>query len=208
MRNIFLEKYIGLEFLFGGRDEKGIDCIGLVAKYLTDQGYQLEFAPECSTEWMETADPKVWLDLVKSYGEPIKLKDLEENDILYFFWKNEIHAGVYVGENKFLHIFEKSSSKISHLDKNCKERICAIMRPSKSQKKTLPPAGRSWPQAAATAIGYIVGGMLGFLIGGPEGACYGAILGGSLGYALFAPEPEGSKLKKLLRLSIDSEIYE
>jgi len=191
MRNKFLEKYIGLEFLFGGRDKKGIDCIGLVAKYLTDQGYQLEFAPECSIEWMEQADPKFWLKLVKSYGEPIELKDLEENDILYFFWKNEIHAGVYIGENKFLHIFEGTSSKISHLDKSCKERICAIMRPSKTKKKTLPPAGRSFWQGVATAVGYVVGGLVGFYLGGVAGAAYGAILGGSLMYSLFAPEPEG-----------------
>ena len=186
--NKYLEKFIGIPFEMDGRDEEGIDCIGLVYKYLHDQGYQVELDPRCSKEWIEKADHKEWLKLVLSYGEKISIKELKPNDIIYFSWKNEIHAGVYVGNGKYIHISKDTTSRISRLNESAKARIAIIMRPSKTQKKTLPPAGRSAMQIVATAVGFVIGGLIGSF-GGPAAAGWGAMIGASIGYSMFAPEP-------------------
>ena len=116
----FINKYIGWPFLLGGRDRAGIDCLGIVAKFLKDQGYEIELSPECTKEWIEKANFSDWIELVKSYGDPVELNELMENDIIYFAWKGEVHCGIYVGYNKYLHINEKSKSHLSRLNESAK----------------------------------------------------------------------------------------
>ena len=103
----YINRFIGIPFKMDGRDRNGIDCIGLVWKYLSDQGYQVELHPDCSSEWMKKANFADWVELIKSYGEPITANQLNTNDIIYFAWKGEVHAGIYVGYNKYLHITNK-----------------------------------------------------------------------------------------------------
>ena len=136
----YINKFIGIPFKLGGRDKNGIDCIGLVWKYLHEQDYKVELHKNCTAEWIKNANFSEWIELVKSYGEPIEVNQLQENDILYFAWKGEIHAGIYIGYNKYLHISSKTSSRLSRLNEAAKKHIIAIMRPSKTQKKILPPA--------------------------------------------------------------------
>ena len=119
----YINKFIGITFKLGGRDRNGIDCIGLVWKYLHDQGYQVELDKRCSAEWIKNAKFDEWVKLVKSYGEPIEVNQLQENDIIYFAWKGEIHAGVYIGYNKYLHISEKVTSRLSKLNESAKKHI-------------------------------------------------------------------------------------
>lgn len=182
----FLNKFVGLPFLLGGRDRSGIDCIGLIYLFLKEQGYQIELDERCSKEWMEKASFDEWKKIVLEYGEPIKYSELQPNDIMYFAWKDEIHAGVYIGYGKYLHINEKATSHISKLNESAKSRIIAIMRPSKTQKKIIPPAGRSFVQGLATVVGAVVGFAVGFFVGHPF---IGAYIGASIGYWLTQPEP-------------------
>ena len=137
-----INRYIGIPFVEGGRDKIGIDCLGLVAKFLSDQGYEVELSPECTKEWLDNNDFAAWVELVKSYGDPVEIDQLMENDIIYFAWKGEVHAGIYVGYNKYLHITKKSKSHLSRLSDSAKKHIIAIMRPQFGEKKILPPAGR------------------------------------------------------------------
>jgi len=184
----FINKYVGIPFRLGGRDRTAIDCLGLVAKFLKDQGYEIEISSDCTKEWIEKANFSDWIELVKSYGDPVEIAQLMENDIIYFAWKGEVHAGVYVGFNKYLHINEKSKSHISRFNEAAKKHVIAIMRPKFGEKKILPPAGRTAVQAVATVVGAVVGGFIG-LFGGPATAIYFAIIGASIGYQMTNPPP-------------------
>lgn len=183
----YINSFVGIPFKLGGRDKTGIDCIGLVWKYLYEQGYQVELHKDCTVEWIKKAKFSEWKELVKSYGEPIEDNQLQENDIIYFAWKGEIHAGVYVGYNKYLHISSKTSSRLSRLNDAARKHIIAIMRPSKTQKKILPPAGREVAAGVAFVVGLVIGTVFsGFNVG--VGIYVGTVLAG-LTYSLWSPGP-------------------
>lgn len=180
-----LNKYIGWPFKEGGRDKDGIDCLGLVIKYLNDQGYKGGAASEkgYSENFIQTF--KLIKELSLKEENPI----LQENDIIYFILekKQGIHCGVYLGYDKFLHISEGTTSRVSRLSSMAKNRIKGIIRPSKETEMILPAAGKKYVVPVLAVIGAIV---VGFYGGWAFSAMiYGATVGAGIGYAITSRPP-------------------
>lgn len=148
-----LNRYIGWPFKEGGTTKEGIDCLHLVIKYLNDQGYKGGAASD--NGYVQNFRKTV--ELIKEMR--IKEKDpiLQENDIIYFYSENKekIHAGIYLGEDKYLHIFENSFSQISRLTELAKSQIKGIIRPSK-EKEIILPAASGWVIVVIQIISIIV----------------------------------------------------
>lgn len=107
---------LGMEFEMGGRGEnKKIDCYGVLIYYFSKFGIKL---PDYS--YLDDWDDKEEYYL-KEYSSMFrKLEDHEEpqcGDVILF--KNMVesanHAGVYLGNNKFIHAYQKIGTKIDSL---------------------------------------------------------------------------------------------
>ena len=112
---MILNNYIGLPYKDNGRTRDGIDCWGLACLYYSEQlnielpSYNTEYDGENNENikelilqhkenWQEQKEPIVGdLVLFNIFGEPT-------------------HIGVYIGNNKFLHVRERMDSVIESLD--------------------------------------------------------------------------------------------
>lgn len=81
--------YEGTPYLFGGTDEKGLDCSGLVYRvYLQSLSVSL---PRTAREQY-------------AFREPIDISKLQPGDLLFFDTAGPIsHVGIYEGEGRFIH---------------------------------------------------------------------------------------------------------
>jgi len=112
-----LDKYIGIDFELGGRSESGIDCIGLVSKYLYNQGYHLPAndGDPITEEW-HRENPGRLKDHIKKYCRQVSFDRLMPGDIVVFeLYKKPRHIGVIVKNDKFLHIRVNKKSSIERL---------------------------------------------------------------------------------------------
>lgn len=81
-------RYMGTRYVWGGNDERGIDCSGLVKKCFGTCGVKL---PRRASEQAMV-------------GAPIEFPYLEPGDRLYFSVKKQYdHTGIYVGNGYFIH---------------------------------------------------------------------------------------------------------
>ena len=124
-------KYIGLPYLNMGRSFSGVDCFGLLyVLYFMERGIILPDYTELkyNKDWYKHENHI--LDSINSkwtkVEEPYKLWDA----LIFYLSSPTIanHVGIYIEENKFLHIYEGQTSMISHLNKQWKSKIYAGMR--------------------------------------------------------------------------------
>ncbi len=144
------DKYIGWPYKKGGKDKNGIDCLNLTLRYLHDQDYKV-IGPEEQPDRKKTTEKDV-----KPYIEFTDIKELQENDVMFFKWQNEIHSGVYLGDREFLHA-SKMGSIVSKLNLNIRSRFIGALRPSKKKLKIIPysepPIGVAIVVGIATLFG-------------------------------------------------------
>ncbi len=105
VRETLLEHYNewrGVNYKYGGLSKRGIDCSGFV--YLTYR------------DLFETNLPRS-TKLLASTGEQINQKQLRPGDlVLYKTTRTVRHAGIYIGDNKFLHASKSKGVMISDMD--------------------------------------------------------------------------------------------
>jgi hypothetical protein len=115
-------KYVGLPYLANGRTISGLDCWGLVVLvYCEELGIQL---PSLATEYVGTdPDNSTIIDLVAQTKDALLKESWEQvtdpklGDICVFNILGEpVHVGIYIGEQKFLHVREGEYSVIESLD--------------------------------------------------------------------------------------------
>ncbi|WP_304226608.1 C40 family peptidase, partial [Gracilinema caldarium] len=81
--------YLGTPYLYGGIDEKGLDCSGFI--------YQVMLKS------LEISVPRTSIALYR-WTEPVSLTQLEAGDLLFFNTTGTVsHVGLYIGENRFVH---------------------------------------------------------------------------------------------------------
>lgn len=130
---MIFNKYIELPYKNLGRDFDGVDCFGLLYLiYRKERNISLPDYTELKydKEWYKNENHILdninddWIEVSK----PFKLYDA-----LIFYnigWKSQIanHIGMYIGEQKFLHILEDRSSTINRLDPYWSSKLFKGMR--------------------------------------------------------------------------------
>lgn len=105
---------LGMTFEMGGRGPEKIDCYGVLKFYFDAFGLNL---PDYSyvDDWSENSN--VYL---RNYAECFRKLEpdetLEIGDVILFYSKEIAnHAGIYLGESKFINSYEKAGTKIDSL---------------------------------------------------------------------------------------------
>lgn len=112
-----IDKFIGIPYKHNGRDFDGMDCLGIVFKYLEANGIQIPAGDGRFIEknWYEE-NPERLLDGLKSRFQ--KVNDVEPYDIALFQFKGiPRHLGVMISKTRFLHAREGHRSSIMRLDR-------------------------------------------------------------------------------------------
>ena len=99
-------KYMGTPHVMGGLSQRGIDCSGLLVMAFKKFGVQLPHNSEA----------------IARYGQIVPIREQLERGDLVFFTRtyntpNVItHAGIYLGDGKFLHTSSSKGVTVSNLD--------------------------------------------------------------------------------------------
>ena len=100
----FSKQYLGVPYKWGGTTPKGFDCSGFITYVYREFGVNL---PRTAEEQYEK-------------GEKVAKDDLETGDLVFFatYKKTASHAGIYIGDNKFIHASSGRGVMISDLDES------------------------------------------------------------------------------------------
>lgn len=98
-----IQKYLGIPYQHHGRNLSGLDCYGLILRIFEDQGVELwDINEDYDEEWS-------WQGrnfFVENYAHGWEfVDDYRFMDVVCFQNGKGVvnHAGVYLGENKFIH---------------------------------------------------------------------------------------------------------
>jgi len=96
------KKYVGVPYQFGGSSEKGFDCSGFT-RYVLGQ-LDIKLARTAADQFKQ--------------GKAVKKKELRVGDLVFFetYKKGASHAGIYIGDNRFIHADSSKGVTISKLD--------------------------------------------------------------------------------------------
>jgi murein DD-endopeptidase / murein LD-carboxypeptidase len=96
------KKYIGVPYAWGGTAPSGFDCSGFISHVYKQLGIDL---------------PRISKDMSKA-GQAVKRSELRVGDLVFFnTYGTEIsHAGIYIGNNEFIHSQEGKGVSISLLN--------------------------------------------------------------------------------------------
>lgn len=91
-------RLIGIRYCFGGSEQSGFDCSGLVKNLFSKFDIEL---PRSSREQFEQ-------------GEKVNREDLEPGDLVFFSsgGSQPTHVGIYVGNNQILHAARRAKQVI------------------------------------------------------------------------------------------------
>lgn len=129
------KKWIGIPFKWMGRDFDGIDCAGLVYKFLEENGIKPKVSDsdglEYSQDWKK--EPQRFLRVLNEGGKkiPPDITKLKPFDVLCFRIKGKIsHVGIYLGYGRFLHVHKDCASCIERLESSWKDLWAGAIRPT------------------------------------------------------------------------------
>jgi murein DD-endopeptidase / murein LD-carboxypeptidase len=96
------KKYIGVPYQWGGTTARGFDCSGFIQHVFQTINVNV---PRTTAEMYQT-------------GTSVKKEDLRIGDIVFFntSGKGVSHAGIYIGENKFIHSSSSKGVTVSSLN--------------------------------------------------------------------------------------------
>ena len=101
----YVSRWIGIPYLLNGNDPTvGLDCRTLAIHFLRGQGIGIK--GDDGQPLPEHIDPEViqrYEAGVKAAGVSVDLKELQRNDLVYYFNKlNQLHIGVWLGYDRIL----------------------------------------------------------------------------------------------------------
>ncbi|WML46849.1 C40 family peptidase [Neobacillus sp. PS3-34] len=85
----YAKNFIGVPYVWGGTTPQGFDCSGFLSYVFKEYGVQL---PRTSAEQFQQ-------------GEKISTNEMVPGDLVFFttYKSGPSHAGIYLGDNKFIH---------------------------------------------------------------------------------------------------------
>ncbi|WP_051530004.1 C40 family peptidase [Anoxybacteroides tepidamans] len=98
----FSKQYIGVPYKWGGTTPKGFDCSGFVTYVYREFGVNL---PRTAEEQYKK-------------GKKVEKGKLAVGDLVFFatYKKTASHAGIYIGDNQFIHASSSKGVTVSALD--------------------------------------------------------------------------------------------
>jgi cell wall-associated NlpC family hydrolase len=129
-------KYINLRFKYKGRDFSGVDCFGLVYLILKNEK-QIELSEyDYSRKWyLEGKNYIVDIKNDLQTWSSIDIERIRHFDVILFYASPKRiivnHMGLYIGEEKFIHISEDHNARVERINDHWISRIYSIMRYSK-----------------------------------------------------------------------------
>ncbi|MFO7527603.1 MAG: NlpC/P60 family protein [Marinobacter sp.] len=96
------ERYQGTPYQYGGMSAQGFDCSGfIITAYQEGLGQQL---------------PRTTAQMLR-HGREVSPDQVEPGDLVFFrIGGKEQHAGIYMGENRFIHASTSVGVTLSELD--------------------------------------------------------------------------------------------
>jgi len=121
---------LGMSFEIGGRGPEKIDCYGVLVHYfkefdlmLPDYSYVEDWCGQTELYLQEYS--KFFRKLDKDKDEELEIGDM----ILFNSKENPSHAGVYLGEMRFIHAYDKAGTRIDSLtNKLWKNKVFGFFR--------------------------------------------------------------------------------
>jgi len=112
--NQIAQDLLGMQFEIGGRGPEKIDCYGVLIHYFKEFEIKL---PDYSyvEDWSGKTD--LYLQEYASFFRKLtKDEKLKVGDMVLFNSKEyPSHAGIYLGEGRFIHAYDKAGTRIDSL---------------------------------------------------------------------------------------------
>ncbi len=125
-----VRKYIGIPYRHGGRDLKGLDCLGLAYCFYQDLGTEIpdgDGSPY-SPQWVYE-DPERYLRGIQKVGREVSITAIQPLDFVYFKIGRYIsHCGVMVDSQYFIHVLQGTRVHLTLLNWAWRRRLVGIRR--------------------------------------------------------------------------------
>lgn len=96
------QRWVGTPYRYGGTNERGIDCSALIQNVYRDS-FNMQLP---RTTWQQVKQ-----------GDPVDRSQLQPGDLVFFNPPGSgRHAGIYVGEGRFMHASSSNGVMLSRLD--------------------------------------------------------------------------------------------
>jgi len=123
------DKYIDIQYKHNSSNFSGCDCYGLFRLIYKEERNIILPSFVYSKTWCEEGEDHIVKNVNKEFYKihfPYKLYD----GLIFFSSSNIIadHIGMYIGDNKFIHVYENSTSMISKLDDYYKNKLYGAFR--------------------------------------------------------------------------------
>lgn len=123
-----IEKYLGVPYRHHGRDLSGLDCYGLILRIFEEQGVALwdineDYDPQWSWQGKDL--------FIQNYAREWELvEDPRFMDVSCFRNGKDVvnHAGVLLGENKFIHAVKAGVVVSKYTDPQWQKRLVGFYR--------------------------------------------------------------------------------
>jgi len=111
---------LGIPYKHGGRDESGLDCLGLVWYFYKRLGINIPDGDGLTIEqdWYKN-DPDRLKNALAKQGKPVLINELNILDLLYFEMTDGVisHLGVLVEKDLFIHCLQRRSVGLDRLSR-------------------------------------------------------------------------------------------
>ncbi|HBT17931.1 MAG TPA: glycoside hydrolase [Firmicutes bacterium] len=126
------QEFIGIPYCHGGRDMKGLDCLGLVYLFYNKVGINIpdNDGKEYSLEWYKK-DPERLLRGIQQVGKEVAIhsEPLQPLDLVYFRIGGAItHAGIMLDKDCFIHVMIGQLIHITRFSPAWKRRLQGARR--------------------------------------------------------------------------------
>lgn len=127
----FIITWLGTPYKHQGKNKRGVDCWGLVYKYLDYIGIKINYTPDYEKHWSKHGEDYFIEGIEKFYNYFERINYPEKGSIVLFKGANGVvnHIGIVIDETKFIHAIEKAGVCISKLsDNRFKNKIYSFYR--------------------------------------------------------------------------------
>lgn len=129
------DKLLGMQFKMGGRGPEFIDCYGILVSYYAEFGMTM---PDFCAYKDWNGKEEYYLNGYSSIArrlEPHEQPEIGDFIILKGIYGANNHAGVYLGDNRFIHSYEQVGVKIDTLtSKVWKKKVYGYFRLLQAEK--------------------------------------------------------------------------